>query len=122
MNPTLSNTVAGDPATKLRRFATVTIVVATANIVLAAANIVQPLEVAKRQRELTDPRRLHARCRLFHRNGLLNRCRVLVTRDHGEVRSDKDLECLSEKLLNHRSNYGSKLAARFSCKLPFLML
>jgi len=82
MNPTVATTVAGDMATKWRRFAGVT--------------IVQPVEeVATHLRELTDLRLLPTRCRLFRRS------RVLVARDHVEVRPDKDLECLSGKLLNH---------------------
>jgi hypothetical protein len=71
MNPTVSTTVAGDLATKWRRFAAVT--------------IVQPVEVATHLRELTDPRQLPTRCRLFHH------VRVPVVRDHVEVRPDKDL-------------------------------
>ena len=58
----------------------------------AVVTIVQPLEVATHLRELTDPRLLPTRCRLFHR------IRVLVARDHVEVQSDKYLECLSGKL------------------------
>jgi hypothetical protein len=81
MNPSVSTTVAGDMATMWRRFEAVT--------------IVQPVEVATHLRELTDPRLLPTRCRLFRRG------RVLVARDHVEVRSDKYLECLSRKLLNH---------------------
>ena len=81
MNPPVLTTVAGDMATKWRRFAAVT--------------IVQPVEVATHLRELTDPRLLPTRCRLFPH------IRVLVARDHVKVRSGKDLECLSEKLLNH---------------------
>jgi hypothetical protein len=70
MNPTVSTTVAGDLATKWRRFAAVT--------------IVQPVEVAMHLRELTDPRLLPTRRRPFHRG------RVLVARDHVEARPDKD--------------------------------
>ncbi len=81
MNPTVSTTVAGDLATTWRRFAAVT--------------IVQPVEVATHLRTLTDPRLLPTRYRLFHQS------RVLVARDHIEVLPDKDLECLSGKLLNH---------------------
>ena len=51
----------------------------------AAVTIVQPVEVATHLRELTDPRLLPTRCRLFRRG------RVLVARDHVEVRPDKDL-------------------------------
>jgi hypothetical protein len=32
-----------------------------------------------------------------------------VARDHVEVRPDKDLECLSEKLLNHRIHLWFKI-------------
>ena len=71
MNPTVSTTVAGDLATKWRR--------------IAAVTIVQPVEVAPRLRELTDRRLPPTRCRLFRRG------RVLVARDHVEVRPDKDL-------------------------------
>ena len=81
MNPPVSTTVAGDLATKWRRFAAVT--------------IVHPVEVATHLRELTDPRLLPTRCRLFRRS------RVLVALDHVEVRLDKDLECLPGKILNH---------------------
>jgi hypothetical protein len=70
MNPTVSTTVAGDLATKWRR--------------IAAVTIVQPVEVAPRLRELTDRRLPPTRCRLFRRG------RVLVARDHVEVRPDKD--------------------------------
>ena len=69
MNPTVSTTVAGDLATKWRR--------------IAAVTIVQPVEVATR--ELTNPRLLPARCRLFRH------IRALVARDHVEVRPGKDL-------------------------------
>ena len=81
MNPLVSTTVAGDLGTKWRRFAAVT--------------IVHPVEVANHLRELTDPRMLPTRCRLFQRG------RVLAAHHHVEVRPDKDLECLSGKLLNH---------------------
>jgi hypothetical protein len=47
---------------------------------------------------LTDPHRLPTRCRLFRR------IRVLVGRDHIELRSNKYLECLSGKLLNNLNN------------------
>ena len=89
MNPTVSTTVAGDLATKWRR--------------IAAVTIVQPVEVAPRLRELTDRRLPPTRCRLFRRG------RVLVARDHVEVRPDKDLECLSEKILNHRIHLWFKI-------------
>ena len=88
--------MAGDLATKWRRF--------------AAETIVQPVEVATHLRKLTDPHLLPTRCRLFRRSRVLvvsrsrvlvvRRSRVLVTRDHVEVRPDKDLEYLSGKLLN----------------------
>ena len=81
MNPSVSTTVAGDMATMWRRFEAVT--------------IVQPVEVATQLRELTDPRLLPTRCRLFRRG------RVLVARDHIEVRPNKDIECLSGKFFNH---------------------
>jgi hypothetical protein len=82
MNPSVSTTVAGDMATKWHRFAAVT--------------IVQPVEVATHLRELTDPRLLPTRCRLFRRIRVL-----VVVRDHVEVWLDKYLSCLSGKLLNH---------------------
>lgn len=78
MNPLVSTTVAGDMATKWRRFAVVT--------------IVQPVEVAMHLAGLIDPRLLLTRCHLFRRG------RVLVARDHIEVRPNKDLECLSGKV------------------------
>jgi hypothetical protein len=78
MNPTVLTTAAGDLATKWRRFAAVT--------------IVQPVAVAAHLRMLTDPRLLPTRCLLFRRG------RVLVV---AEVAVDKNLECLSEKRLNH---------------------
>jgi len=62
---------------------------------IAAVTIVQPVEVAMHLRALTKPRLLPGRFRLFRRS------RVRVARDHVEVRPDKDLECLSLKLLNH---------------------
>ena len=65
MNPPVSTTVAGDLATKWRRFVAVT--------------IVQPVEVTD-LRELTDQRLLPTRCRLFRRG------HGLVARDHVEVR------------------------------------
>jgi hypothetical protein len=96
MNPTVSTTAAGGLATRWRRFAAVT--------------IVQRVEVATHLRTLTDPRLLPTRCRLFRRG------RVLVARDHVEVRPDKDLACLSGKLLDHlnhlfpKKNYFSMLS------------
>jgi hypothetical protein len=71
MHPPVSSTVAGDLTTEWPRFAAVT--------------IVQPVEVATHLREPTDPRLLPTRCRLSRRG------RVLVARDHVEVRPDKDL-------------------------------
>ena len=84
MNPLVPTTVAGDMATKWRRFEAVT--------------IVQPVEVATHLRTLTDPRPLPTRCRLFRR------IRVLVAREYIELRSNKYLECLSGKLLNNLNN------------------
>jgi hypothetical protein len=84
MNHPVSTMVAGDMATKWRRFAAVT--------------LVQPVAVAMHLRELTDLRLLPTRCRLFRR------IRVLVGRDHIELRSNKDIECLSGKLLNNLNN------------------
>ena len=84
MNHPVSTMVAGDMATKWRRFAAVT--------------LVQPVAVAMHLCELTDPRLLPTRCRLFRR------IRVLVGRDHIELRSNKYLECLSGKLLNNLNN------------------
>ena len=66
MNLSVSTTVAGDLGTKWRRFAVVT--------------IVHPVEVVNHLRELTDPRLLPTRCRLFRRG------HGLVARDHVEVR------------------------------------
>jgi hypothetical protein len=79
MNRTVSIMVAGDLATEWLRLAVVT--------------IVKPVEVAAHLRMLTDLRLLPTRCRLFRR--------ILLVRDHVEVRSDKDLECLSRKPLKH---------------------
>ncbi len=62
MNPLVSNTVAGDPATMWRRFAAVTIAI--------KATIVQPVEVVT-LRELTDLRLLPTRCRLSRRGRVL---------------------------------------------------
>jgi len=82
MNPLVSTTVAGDLATKWRRIAVVI--------------IVQPVEVATHLNELTDPRLLPSRCRLFRRiRDLVARvlvarilvARILVARDHIEVHS-----------------------------------
>jgi len=70
MHPTVSATVDGDLATTWRRIVAVTIV---------------PVEVATDLLELTDPRLLPTRCRLFRRG------RVLVALDHVEVRPDKNL-------------------------------
>ena len=89
MNPLVPTTVAGDMATKWRRFEAVT--------------IVQPVEVATHLRTLTDPRPLPTRCRLFRRG------RVLVARDHVEVWLVKDIECLSGKLLNHPNHLRFKI-------------
>ena len=63
----------------------------------------QGVAAATHLRQLTNPRLLPTRCRLFRRG------RVLVARDHVEVRPDKDLECLSEKLLNHRIHLWFKI-------------
>jgi hypothetical protein len=71
MRPTVLTTLAGDPATKWRR--------------IAAVTIVQPLEAAPHLDELTDPRLLPARCRLFRH------VRIPVARGHVEVQPDKDL-------------------------------
>ena len=92
MNPLVLTTVAGDLATKWRRIAVVI--------------IVQPVEVATLQ-ELTDPRLLHTRCRLFRH------IRVPVVRDHIEVHRrvyGKYIEYLSGKLLGSLNPYDSKLA------------
>ena len=85
MNPPVSNMVAGDLATKWRRF--------------AAATIVQPVEVATQLRMPTDPHLLPTRCRLFRRGRVLEAAEVdpIVA----EVAEDKNLEYLSEKRLNH---------------------
>ncbi len=72
MNPLVLTMVAGDLATKWRRFAVVI--------------IAQPVEVATHLRMHTDPRRLPTRCRLFRRiRVLVARIRILVARDHVEV-------------------------------------
>jgi hypothetical protein len=79
--------------TKLRRFVGVT--------------IVQPVEVATHLRQLTDPRLLPTRCRLFRRSRVL----VVAEVDHmvAVVAIDKSLECLSEKLVNHRIHLWFKI-------------
>jgi len=69
MNPTVSFTAAGDLATTWRR--------------IAAVTIIQKGKVATHLGDLTGPRLLPARFRLFHRN------RVLVVRDHVEARPNK---------------------------------
>ena len=63
----------------------------------------QGVAAATHLRQLTNPRLLPTRCRLFRRGHVLvvRRSRVLMARDHVEVRPDKDLECLSGKLLDH---------------------
>ena len=61
MNPPVSSTVAGDLTTKWRRFAAVT----------AAVTIVQPMKAATNLRELTEPRLLPTRCRLFRQRRAL---------------------------------------------------
>jgi hypothetical protein len=53
MNPTVSTMVAGDPATRWRRF--------------AAVAIVQAVEAATQLRMLIDPHLLHALCHLYRR-------------------------------------------------------
>ena len=53
MNPTVSIMVAGDPATRWRRF--------------AAVAIVQPVEAATQLRMLIDPHLLPALCHLYRR-------------------------------------------------------
>ena len=99
MNPKVSNTVAGDLATMWRRSAAVT--------------IAQSVEVAAHLRQLTDPRLLPARCRLFHRS------RVLVARDHVKCSPENDLACLFEKLLNHLNHLWFKIGGPFARQLPF---
>jgi hypothetical protein len=77
MNPLVLTTVAGDVTTKWHRIAVVI--------------IVQPVEVATHLHELTDPRLLPTRCRLFRRIRVLVArilvARTLVARDHIEVHS-----------------------------------
>jgi hypothetical protein len=112
MHPQVSNTVAGDMATKWRRFAMVT--------------IIQPVEVATHLRKLTDPHLHPTRCRLFPRSRVLEaprsrvlmvrRSRGLMARDHVEVRLDKDIECLSGKRLNHLKLLGFKIGGQI--RLP----
>jgi hypothetical protein len=81
MNHTVSTMVAGDLATKWRRIAVVI--------------IVQPVEVATHLHELTDPRLLPTRCRLFRRIRVLVArilvALVLVARDHVEVNSVRQI-------------------------------
>ena len=60
MNPPVSSTVAGDLTTKWRRIAAGT----------AAVTIVQPVKAATHP-ELTDPRLLPTRCRLFRHSRVL---------------------------------------------------
>jgi len=72
MNPLVLTTVAGDVTTKWHRIAVVI--------------IVQPVEVATHLHELTDPRLLPTRCRLFRRIRVLV-ARIPVVRDHIEVHS-----------------------------------
>jgi len=72
MNPMVLTTVAGDLATRWRRIAVVI--------------IVQPVEVATHLHELTDPRLLLTRLRLFRRILILV-ARIPVARDHIEVHS-----------------------------------
>jgi hypothetical protein len=92
MHPPLSNTVAGDLATKWRRF--------------AAATIVQPVAVATHLRILTDPLLLPTRRRLFRRG------RVLVVAEVdpivAEVTIDKNFECLSGNLLDRLNHLFPK--------------
>jgi|GEM_PF-1140744 len=107
MNPLVLTTVAGDLATKWRRIAVVI--------------IVQPVEVATLQ-ELTDPRLLHTRCRLFRHIRVpvvrvpvvrVPVVRIPVVRDHIEVHRrvyGKYIEYLSGKLLGSLNPYDSKLA------------
>lgn len=102
MNPLVMTTVAGDVTTKWRRIAVVI--------------IVGPVEMDT-LRELTNPRLLPARCRLFRRMRvpaaripaariLVARilvARILVDRDHIEVHRavcGKYIEYLSGKVLN----------------------
>ncbi len=84
MDPPMSTMVAGALATTWRPIAVVSIV---------------KLEKAATLRKLTDPRLLPAQCRLFRRNRVLV-ARILVARDHIEVRPGNDFESLSGKLLN----------------------
>jgi hypothetical protein len=76
MNPMVLTTVAGDLATRWLRIAVVI--------------IVQPVEVATLH-ELTDPRLLPTRCRLFRRIRVLVAlglvARIPVARDHIDVHS-----------------------------------
>ena len=92
MNPPASSTVAGNLATMWRRIAAVTI-----------ETIDQPVEAATHLRELTDPRLLPIRRRLFRRSRVLVArvpvVRVPVACNHGEC-SPINLECLSWKRLN----------------------
>ena len=65
MNPLVSSTVAGDLTTKWRRIAAVT------EAVTEAVTIVQPVKVAMHLCELTNPRLLPTRCRLFRQSRVL---------------------------------------------------
>ena len=78
MNPPVLITVAGALRTKWRRF--------------AAMIIARPVGVAMHLRELSNPRLLPARCRLFRRSHVLVvRNHILVARDDVEVRPDRYL-------------------------------
>jgi hypothetical protein len=82
MNPPVSNTVVGDPATRSRRFA---------EEIIASMKAVA---MAVRLRDLSDPRPLPARCRLFRRTQVLApqdqvpgaRDQITVVNDKIEVR------------------------------------
>ncbi|MGO9378103.1 MAG: hypothetical protein ACLPN1_16195 [Dissulfurispiraceae bacterium] len=65
MNPPVSSTVAGDLTIKWGR--------------IVAVTIAQQVEIATHLRELTNPRLLPTRCRLFRRSRVLV-ARVLVAR------------------------------------------
>ena len=70
MSPQVLSMVAGALATTWRR--------------IAVVSIVKPVKVAAPLHELTEPRLLRARCRLFRR-GRVPAGRILVGRDHIEV-------------------------------------
>jgi hypothetical protein len=86
MNPSVSTTVAGDLGTKWRRFAVVT--------------IVHPVEVVNHLRELTDPRLLPTRCRLFRRSRVPEEAEDLMVEEEVVV-----VEGVNRSLINVGKTY-----------------